>query len=173
MVTGAGGSIGSELARQILEFNPEKLILLDNAETPLFDIDNELAKKTKGTKVIACIGDIRTNRGLERIFRMHKPNYVYHAAAYKHVPLMEITPDEAAKNNIIGTYKLASVACSHNVEKFVLISTDKAVKPSSVMGATKRVAEMVVQAMNGKGTCFTVVRFGNVLASNGSVCPDI
>jgi len=171
MVTGAGGSIGSELARQILEFNPEKLILLDNAETPLFDIDNELAKKTKGTKVIACIGDIRTNRGLERIFRMYKPNYVYHAAAYKHVPLMEITPDEAAKNNVIGTYKLASVACSHNVEKFVLISTDKAVKPSSVMGATKRVAEMVVQAMNGKGTCFTVVRFGNVLASNGSVVP--
>lgn len=171
MITGAGGSIGSELARQIIEFKPEKLILLDNAETPLFNIDNELVKRGKGTTVIACIGDIRTNKGLERIFKMHQPNFVYHAAAYKHVPLMEITPDEAAKNNIIGTYKLATVACNHNVEKFVMISTDKAVKPSSVMGATKRVAEMVVQAMNGKGTCFTVVRFGNVLASNGSVVP--
>jgi len=171
LVTGAGGSIGSELARQILELKPEKLILFDNAETPLFDIDNELVKKSKGTKVIACIGDIRTNKGLERIFKAYKPNYIYHAAAYKHVPLMEITPDEAAKNNIIGTYKLAAAACNHGVEKFVMISTDKAVKPSSVMGATKRVAEMVVQAMNGKGTCFTVVRFGNVLASNGSVVP--
>jgi FlaA1/EpsC-like NDP-sugar epimerase len=171
LVTGAGGSIGSELARQILEFKPEKLILLDNAETPLFDINNELAKKAEGVTVIACIGDIRTSKSLDRIFKMHKPNYVYHAAAYKHVPLMEITPDEAAKNNIIGTFKLATIASNHNVEKFVMISTDKAVKPSSVMGATKRIAEMVVHAMNGYGTCFTVVRFGNVLASNGSVVP--
>jgi len=171
LITGAGGSIGSELARQIFAFDPEKLILLDNAETPLYQIDIELKSKISRTKVIPCIGDVRSRRGLERIFKQYKPQFVYHAAAYKHVPMMEMSPLDAINNNIIGTFKLASAASRHQVSKFVLISTDKAVRPSSIMGTTKRIAEMVVQSMNGNGTRFVVVRFGNVLGSNGSVVP--
>jgi len=171
LITGAGGSIGSELARQVLMFNPSDLILLDSAETPLYEIDMELGGTGSATRVIPCIGDIRTFKGLDRIFKKHKPEYIYHAAAYKHVPMMEHNPLDAINNNIIGTYKLASVAMRHKVQKFVMISTDKAVKPNSIMGATKRVAEMVVQALNGNGTRFVVVRFGNVLGSNGSVVP--
>jgi FlaA1/EpsC-like NDP-sugar epimerase len=171
LVTGAGGSIGSELARQIMRFDPDTLILLDNAETPLYNIDMELSRDPGNTRVVPCIGDIRTFKGLDRIFRQYKPEIVYHAAAYKHVTMMELTPLDAANNNILGTYKLATVACRHNVEKFVMISTDKAVRPTSIMGATKRVAEMVVQSLNGCGTRFAVVRFGNVLGSNGSVVP--
>jgi len=171
LITGAGGSIGSELARQIFVFKPAKLILLDNAETPLYQIDIELKSKDGETEVIPCIGDIRSRRGLERIFKQYKPQFVYHAAAYKHVPMMEMSPLDAINNNIIGTFKLASVASRHQVSKFVLISTDKAVRPSSIMGTTKRIAEMVVQSMNGNGTRFVVVRFGNVLGSNGSVVP--
>ena len=171
LITGAGGSIGSELARQIFVFKPARLILLDNAETPLYQIDIELKSKDGETEVIPCIGDIRSRRGLERIFKQYKPQFVYHAAAYKHVPMMEMSPLDAINNNIIGTFKLASVASRHQVSKFVLISTDKAVRPSSIMGTTKRIAEMVVQSMNGNGTRFVVVRFGNVLGSNGSVVP--
>ena len=171
MVTGAGGSIGSELARQILTYNPSRLILLDNAETPLFNIDMELKKEARDTEVIASIGDIRSTKGLERIFKAYRPEIVYHAAAYKHVPMMELNPIDAVNNNILGTYKLASVSLRYHVRKFVLISTDKAVRPTSVMGATKRVSEMIVQSMNGNGTGFVVVRFGNVIGSNGSVVP--
>ncbi len=171
LITGAGGSIGSELARQIHAFNPKRLILLDNAETPLYQIDIELQSKAGETEIIPCIGDVRSRRGLDRIFHKYKPQFVYHAAAYKHVPMMELSPLDAVNNNIIGTFKLASVACKHHVNKFVLISTDKAVRPTSVMGTTKRIAEMVVQSLNGNGTRFLVVRFGNVLGSNGSVVP--
>jgi len=171
LVTGAGGSIGSELARQILGFNPRMLILLDNSETPLYSIELELACMTTETMVVPCIADIRSLNGLERVFARYEPDFVYHAAAYKHVPMMELSPLAAANNNTIGTYKVASMACKYHVKKFVMISTDKAVRPTSVMGATKRMAEMVVQSMNGNGTRFSVVRFGNVLGSNGSVVP--
>jgi FlaA1/EpsC-like NDP-sugar epimerase len=174
LITGAGGSIGSELCRQILRYSPDKLVLIDNAETPLYQIDmelNSLKAPNSKTEVIPCIGDVRSRRSLERIFRRHKPQYVYHAAAYKHVPMMELSPIDAINNNIIGTFKLATLACKYHVKKFVLISTDKAVRPTSVMGATKRVAELVVQAISGNGTRFVVVRFGNVLGSNGSVVP--
>ncbi len=171
LVTGAGGSIGSELARQILGFNPQVLILLDNSETPLYSIEKELAGINAESMVVPCIADVRSPNGLERVFAKHKPEYVYHAAAYKHVPMMELCPLAAVDNNTIGTYKVASAACKHHAKKFVMISTDKAVRPTSVMGATKRMAEMVVQSMNGNGTQFSVVRFGNVLGSNGSVVP--
>jgi len=171
LITGAGGSIGSELARQILNFHPGSLILLDNAETPLYEIHMELKDKKTETKIVPCIGDIRTLSGLGRIFRSYKPNFVYHTAAYKHVPMMEDSPLNAVNNNILGTYKLAKAACKYGTQKFVLISTDKAVRPTSIMGVTKRVAEMIVQTMNGNGTHFVAVRFGNVLGSNGSVVP--
>jgi len=173
-VTGAGGSIGSELSRQFLRYCPSKLILIDNAETPLYRIDMELStQRPEGcaTEVVPCIGDVRSRRSIERIFKAHRPGLVYHAAAYKHVPMMELSPVDAVNNNVIGTFKVASMACKYHVEKFVLISTDKAVKPTSVMGATKRVAELVVQGLSGNGTRFIVVRFGNVLGSNGSVVP--
>ena len=174
LITGAGGSIGSELSRQILRYNPSELILIDNAETPLYQIDMELKflkAPDSNTQVIPCIGDVRSRKSLERIFRRYKPQYVYHAAAYKHVPMMELSAIDAINNNIIGTFKLATLTCKYHVKKFVLISTDKAVRPTSVMGATKRVAELVVQTLNGSGTRFVVVRFGNVLGSNGSVVP--
>ncbi len=171
LVTGAGGSIGSELARQIKMFNPKVLVLLDNSETPLYSIDLELTARNSGTTVVPCIADIRSLNALERVFKKYQPDVVYHAAAYKHVPMMELEPMVAVDNNTIGTFKVASVACKYHVKKFVMISTDKAVRPTSVMGATKRAAEMAVQSMNGNGTRFSVVRFGNVLGSNGSVVP--
>ncbi len=171
LVTGAGGSIGSELCRQILGFNPKQLILLDNSETPLYSIDLELNKAAADTQVVPCIGDVRSTVSLERVFGKYKPDIVYHAAAYKHVPMMELSPIDAAHNNVLGTFNAARMANEHHVTKFVMISTDKAVRPTSVMGATKRIAEMAVQSMNGNGTQFSVVRFGNVLGSNGSVVP--
>ena len=171
MVTGAGGSIGSELARQIFKFRPCNLILLDNAETPLYDIDKELRGVPAETNIIPCIGNIKNLKRLDQIFKKHRPHIVFHAAAYKHVPLMESSPLDAVNTNILGTFRLASVACKYHVEKFVMISTDKAVSPTSVMGVTKRVAEMIVKSMNGNGTRFVTVRFGNVLGSNGSVVP--
>jgi FlaA1/EpsC-like NDP-sugar epimerase len=174
LVTGAGGSIGSELCRQILLYNPAKLVLLDNAETPLYQIDLELSSLKQSdsrTMIVPCIGDIRSRKSLDRIFRLHKPQVIYHAAAYKHVPMMELSPLDAINNNIIGTFKLATIACRHHVRKFVMISTDKAVRPTSIMGATKRAAELVMQALSGNGSRFMVVRFGNVLGSNGSVVP--
>ena len=173
-VTGAGGSIGSELSRQIIRYNPRRLVLIDNAETPLYQIDMELKSLNttdSNTEIIPCIGDVRSRKSLERIFRKYKPEYVYHAAAYKHVPMMELSPIDAINNNIIGTFKLATLSCKYHVNKFVMISTDKAVRPTSIMGATKRVAELVVQSINGNSTKFVVVRFGNVLGSNGSVVP--
>jgi FlaA1/EpsC-like NDP-sugar epimerase len=174
IVTGAGGSIGSEISRQILLYNPAQLILLDNAETPLYQIDLELSSlkpSDSKTMIIPCIGDVRSRRSLERIFRLYRPQLVYHAAAYKHVPMMELSPLDAINNNIIGTFKLATIACKYHVRKFVMISTDKAVRPTSIMGATKRAAELIMQALSGNGSSFIVVRFGNVLGSNGSVVP--
>lgn len=171
LITGAGGSIGSELARQISQFQPRILVLLDNAETPLYSIELELRNNCRNMEVFPCIGDIKSSKSLNQIFKRFQPQTVFHAAAYKHVPMMELAPLDAVNTNILGTFKLASAACKYHVEKFVMISTDKAVRPTSVMGATKRVAEMVVQSMNGNSTRFVIVRFGNVLGSNGSVVP--
>lgn len=171
LITGAGGSIGSELARQIAGFRPRTLVLLDNAETPLYSIEMELKESFGDLDLIPCIGDIRNAKSLDQILRRYKPQIIFHAAAYKHVPMMELVPLDAVNTNVLGTFNLASSACKYHVEKFVMISTDKAVRPTSVMGATKRVAEMIVQSMNGNGTRFMIVRFGNVLGSNGSVVP--
>jgi len=171
MISGAAGSIGSEIARQVIKFGPRDLVLVDNAETPLYHIDLELGDITTSASVWPCIGDVRSRRSLERIFKRFRPDVVYHAAAYKHVPMMERAPLDAVQNNVMGTYKMASLACKYKVNKFVMISTDKAVRPTSVMGATKRIAEMVVQSLAGGATRFAVVRFGNVLGSNGSVVP--
>ncbi len=172
LVTGAAGSIGSELCRQIAKFNPKELFALDQDETGLFYIENELREKFSDLKLHAIIADIRDQPKIERIFSQVRPQVIFHAAAYKHVPLMELHPDEAVKNNIFGTLVVAEAAQKWGAEKFVLISTDKAVNPTSVMGATKRVAEMLIQALNCHGkTQFTAVRFGNVLGSRGSVIP--
>ena len=171
LVTGAGGSIGSELARQIAGHNPSKLVLLDSAETPLFQIEQELQEKVPHLQRISTFADIKHADLLDKIFFEFKPDIIFHAAAYKHVPLMEAHPVEAVFNNILGTRNLAEASVKHHVEKFVMISTDKAVRPTSVMGATKRCAELMVSQMNGNGTRFVSVRFGNVLGSNGSVVP--
>lgn len=171
MVTGAGGSIGSELSRQLASFKPKRLILLDSGETPLFEIDRELRQIHPSLNIQAVIADIKHGDVIERIFKEEEPDFVYHAAAYKHVPLMEDHPDEAVLNNIRGTRNLAQAARRHKCKRFVMISSDKAVRPSNVMGATKRMCELVVQSLNGSDTIFTAVRFGNVLGSNGSVIP--
>jgi FlaA1/EpsC-like NDP-sugar epimerase len=166
LVTGAAGSIGSELVRQILRYQPKKVIALDQAETPLFEMENEL----QATALECVIGDVRIPERLKKVFEVFKPNLVYHAAAYKHVPLMENNPSEAIRTNVLGTKWLADLAMEHGVEKFVMISTDKAVNPTNVMGASKRAAEIYVQSLNGKTkTEFITTRFGNVLGSNGSV----
>lgn len=171
LVTGAGGSIGSELVRQIATFKPAKLILLDAAETPLFEIDRELAEKAPDVERVCVFANIKHGDVLDQVFRQYQPHRIYHAAAYKHVPLMEAHPVEAVFNNVLGTRSAAEAAVRNKVEKFVMISTDKAVRPTSVMGATKRCAELLVSHMNGRGTRFVTVRFGNVLASTGSVVP--
>ena len=172
MVTGAGGSIGSELSRQILTYNPSNLVLLDRYENSLFDIDMELRTKENGTVLSTIIGDIQDLLSLERIFANYKPQIVFHAAAYKHVPLMEHHPIEAVKNNIFGTKNIIEIASKYRAENFVLISTDKAVNPTNIMGATKRVAEFLTVNMDALSeTKFTTVRFGNVLGTNGSVVP--
>ncbi len=172
MVTGAGGSIGSELSRQILSYKPSHLVLLDRYENSLFDIDMELRTKENGTDLSTIIGDIQDLLSLERIFANYKPQIVFHAAAYKHVPLMEHHPIEAVKNNIFGTKNLIEIASKYRAENFVLISTDKAVNPTNIMGATKRVAEFLTVNMDALSeTKFTTVRFGNVLGTNGSVVP--
>ena len=171
LVTGAGGSIGSELCRQIARFGPSHLVLLDVAESALFDIEQELRWDDPSLSVCAVVADIKQPGSLDRIFAAHKPHRVYHAAAYKHVPLMEEHPDEAVLNNIFGTLNLVETAKKHQVQRFVMISTDKAVRPTSVMGATKRCAEILVASEPPTPTKFTAVRFGNVLGSNGSVVP--
>ena len=170
LVTGAGGSIGSELCKQIAQYTPSNLILLDRYENSLFEIDLELKRRGDKTDISTVVGDIRDVDSLEYLFSRHRPEIVFHAAAHKHVPLMEFNPLEAVKNNIFGTRNLVEAASRHNTESFVMISTDKAVNPTSIMGATKRVAEFLTIDMNCRSsTRFTTVRFGNVLGSNGSV----
>ncbi len=172
LITGAGGSIGSELARQVTRFRPKCVVLLDQEETELFFIRRELRELAPDIEIAPIICDIRDHSKLERIFAKYLPEVVFHAAAYKHVPMMEENPDEAVKNNIIGTQAVAEVSIKFGAEKFVLISTDKAVNPTSIMGASKRVAEMLVIKLNERGiTKFVAVRFGNVLGSRGSVIP--
>ncbi len=174
LVTGAGGSIGSELCRQIAAFGPERLLLVDQSEVQLFAIEQELISLGYGGSMIALIADILDEPRMSAILREHRPAVLFHAAAHKHVPMMERQPDEAIKNNSLGTARLADLALREGVGQFVLISTDKAVNPTSVMGATKRLAEIYLQALfaqNPKGTKFIAVRFGNVLGSSGSVVP--
>ena len=172
LVTGAGGSIGSELCRQIVSFGPKILILFDIYENSIYDIQNELKVNYPNLDMKVLIGSIRDKDRLEEIFERYNIQVVFHAAAHKHVPLMEDSPKEAIKNNVFGTFNLAEVADKAGVEKFVIISTDKAVNPTNIMGATKRLCEMIAQAFNTvSNTEFVAVRFGNVLGSNGSVIP--
>ena len=172
LVTGAGGSIGSELCRQIIKFKPKKIILLDIYENNVYDLQQELLHSYGNLKLDVIIASVRDKDRILEVFKFYKPEIVFHAAAHKHVPLMENNPQEAIKNNVFGTLKVAQCAHEVNVKRFVLISTDKAVNPTNVMGATKRVAELIIQAMNQiSGTEFVAVRFGNVLGSNGSVIP--
>ncbi len=172
MVTGAGGSIGSEICRQVLKFRPRKLLLVERAENSLFLVEQEFNLLRLDTTIIPCIADITDRQRLEQVFRQHRPEIVFHAAAHKHVPMMEYNPGEAIKNNVGGTQQLAEVADEFAVQEFVMISTDKAVNPTSVMGVSKHLAERFVHAFSEVATTkFVVVRFGNVLASNGSVVP--
>jgi FlaA1/EpsC-like NDP-sugar epimerase len=178
LVTGAGGSIGSELCRQILALEPAKLVILDHSEFGLYSIDAELRsmarKQELSTQIVSCLGSVRDERRVSGLFERHRPHLVYHAAAYKHVPLVEANPVEAATNNIVGTANVARAAERAGSERFTLISTDKAVRPTNFMGASKRLAEQVVQALAakpGQKTIFSMVRFGNVLGSSGSVVP--
>lgn len=172
LITGAGGSIGSELCRQVCRFAPDKLILFENAETPLFEIEKELCGLYPDMPIFPIIGDIRYRARVEAIFDEFMPQVVFHAAAYKHVPMMELNPAEAVNNNVRGTQVIAEASDLFRVERFVTVSTDKAVNPTNVMGATKRSAEKIVQALSRRSkTRFVTVRFGNVLGSNGSVIP--
>lgn len=172
LVTGGGGSIGSELCRQIAEKNPKQLIIFDIYENSAYDIQQELIKKYPDLDLKVLIGSVRNTNRVNQIFEKYHPDIVYHAAAHKHVPLMEESPNEAIKNNVLGTWKVADAADKYGTGKFVMISTDKAVNPTNIMGATKRICEMIVQAYNSKSkTEFVAVRFGNVLGSNGSVIP--
>jgi FlaA1/EpsC-like NDP-sugar epimerase len=175
MVTGAAGSIGSEIVRQLLAYFPSKVILVDQAESGLFDLEYELAGKIPtNTEIVVKVADVSDAHRMGSIMRTHKPSIIFHAAAYKHVPLMEKNPYEAIKINILGTRNIAELAAENGVDKFVMVSTDKAVNPTNVMGATKRFAEMYTQSMNqleGVHTKFIATRFGNVLGSNGSVIP--
>lgn len=174
LITGAGGSIGSELCRQLLKFTPKQLLLLGHGENSIYLIEKELKNLAKNQKIdlIPIIADIQDDKRIKQVMNQYQPDIVYHAAAHKHVPLMEYNPKEALKNNVYGTLNIARAAKNANVETFVMISTDKAVNPPNVMGATKRVAEMIVTGMNEEGkTKFCAVRFGNVLGSRGSVIP--
>jgi len=172
LVTGAGGSIGSELCRQVCRFSPARLVLVERFENSLFEIHRELIAKFPSMSIVPCIADVCDANRLEQIFREQSPSVVFHAAAHKHVPMMEMNPGEAIKNNVGGTRVVSDLAERMGIERFVMVSTDKAVNPTSVMGATKRVAEMYTQALGRRSkTLFVTVRFGNVLASNGSVVP--
>jgi FlaA1/EpsC-like NDP-sugar epimerase len=174
LVTGAGGSIGSEICRQVMQFSPKRLLLLGHGENSIYLIEKELRQKCrdKNTEIVPIIAEIRDENRMNQVMADFRPDIVYHAAAHKHVPLMEYNPSEALKNNIYGTKNVAEAALNNQVKSFVMVSTDKAVNPPNVMGATKRVAEMIVTGLNGKGvTKFSAVRFGNVLGSRGSVVP--
>ncbi len=178
LITGAAGSIGSEITRQVMLFRPATVVMLDQAETPLHNLSIEIAQNFSGIETRCVIADIRNKASIETTFAKYKPDVVFHAAAYKHVPLMEENPSQAVFVNVMGTKNLADLSCFHGVSKFVMVSTDKAVNPSNVMGASKRIAEMYVQAMHylgrERGDCqtrFVTTRFGNVLGSNGSVVP--
>jgi len=174
LITGAAGSIGSEIARQITLFNPSSIILFEIDETEIFYLEREIQERFPevANKLVSIVGDVRDSEKIQQVFARYRPEIVFHAAAYKHVPLMEMNPDEAIKVNVFGTYYLCQAASHHGVQKFINISTDKAVKPVSIMGATKRFGEYIAQAFNDKNdTQFISVRFGNVLGSRGSVIP--
>jgi len=178
LVTGAGGSIGSEIARQVAHYNPRLLIMLDQAESALYEVNHEVESLNLNVEIVAILADIRKIKNLTDIFNKYRPQIVFHAAAYKHVPMMESYPEEAIKCNILGTRNLADLSVEFKADKFVMISTDKAVNPTNVMGASKRIAEMYVQSLNdyisgmeNSRTKFITTRFGNVLGSNGSVIP--
>lgn len=172
LVTGGGGSIGSELCRQIARYEPKQLIIFDIYENNAYEIQQELRRSLPELNLVTLIGSVRDTRRVESLFLEYHPQIVFHAAAHKHVPLMEDSPNEAIKNNVFGTYHVALAAKKYSAETFVLISTDKAVNPTNIMGASKRICEMIVQSMAGQGkTKFVAVRFGNVLGSNGSVIP--
>jgi len=182
LVTGAAGSIGSEISRQLMTLQPDLLIMVDQAETPLYELEYEFKNDLKYDNIkhaVFVVGDIRNENTMREIFKKYKPNKVFHAAAYKHVPLMEANPAEALKNNVLGTRNLADLSVEFGVNKFVMVSTDKAVNPTNVMGASKRIAEIYVQSLNKhlknkshqNHTRFITTRFGNVLGSNGSVIP--
>jgi FlaA1/EpsC-like NDP-sugar epimerase len=179
LITGAAGSIGSEIVRQVLSFHPAKLIMVDQAETPLHDLTLETNALESSTEIFSVIADVRSRKAMESVFVTYQPQVVYHAAAYKHVPLMEENPAQAIITNVKGTKNLADLSCKYGADKFVMVSTDKAVNPSNVMGASKRIAEKYVQSLqwkqkqqnNGAATKFITTRFGNVLGSNGSVVP--
>ncbi len=172
LVTGGGGSIGSELCRQIARHEPKQLVIFDIYENNAYDIQQELKRDYPELNLVVLIGSVRNTHRINGVFEKYHPQIVYHAAAHKHVPLMEDSPNEAIKNNVMGTYKTAQAADKYGVSRFVLISTDKAVNPTNIMGASKRLCEMVIQMMNNRSkTEFVAVRFGNVLGSNGSVIP--
>jgi FlaA1/EpsC-like NDP-sugar epimerase len=172
LITGAAGSIGSEMVRQLIKFEPKNLLLFDQAETPLYDIEMELREQKQCFNFQIIMGDIADPVRVEEVFRAYKPEIIFHAAAYKHVPMMENNPAEAIKTNVFGTRTIADLAVKYGAKRFVMVSTDKAVNPTNVMGASKRLAEIYIQSLNTKAeTAFITTRFGNVLGSNGSVIP--
>jgi FlaA1/EpsC-like NDP-sugar epimerase len=172
MVTGAAGSIGGEMVRQLIKFKPANLILFDQAETPLYEIENEMREQHHSNNFEVVIGDVSDPVRVEEVFKQFTPEIIYHAAAYKHVPMMENNPAEAIKTNVLGTKTIADLAIKYKAGKFVMVSTDKAVNPTNVMGASKRIAEVYTQSLEGRSsTAFITTRFGNVLGSNGSVIP--
>ncbi len=172
MVTGGGGSIGSELCRQIASHNPKQLIIVDIYENSAYDIQQELLQKYENLNLVTLIASVRNTKRMDEIFAAYRPKIVYHAAAHKHVPLMEDSPNEAIKNNVLGTWKVVQAADKYHVRRFVMISTDKAVNPTNIMGASKRICEMIIQTYNNRSsTEYVAVRFGNVIGSNGSVIP--